>query len=76
MVCVVCVYKQNLKMPKEKSELESEKQTVQWSKEKDKKTNNDLHTTTQKTKDGATRVPLQTGGELRRPGRMSSSSSH
>jgi hypothetical protein len=29
-------------MPKEKSELESEKQTVQWPKEKDKKTNNDL----------------------------------
>ena len=61
MVCVVCVYKQNLKMPKEKSELESEKQTIQWPKEKDKKTNNDLHITTQKTENRATLTLKKTG---------------
>jgi hypothetical protein len=38
-----------------------------WSKggKKDKMTNNNLHNTTQKTKDRATRTPpLKTGGEL------------
>jgi len=32
---------------------------------KDKRTNNDLQSTTQKTKDRATRTPLKTGGEFR-----------
>jgi len=32
---------------------------------KRKRTNNDLQNTIQKTKDGATRTPLKTGGELR-----------
>ena len=39
-----------------------EGQTTQWPKEK--RTNNDLQNTTQKTKDRATRSPLNTGGEL------------
>ena len=34
-------------------------------KKKDKWTNNDLHNTTQETKDRATRTPQNTGGELR-----------
>jgi hypothetical protein len=32
---------------------------------KDKRTNNDLQNITHKTKDGVTRTPLKTGGELR-----------
>ena len=32
---------------------------------KDKRTNNDLQNTTQKTKDRVTRTPLKIGGELR-----------
>ena len=32
--------------------------TIQWSKERDNKTNNDLQNTTQKSKDRATRTPL------------------
>ena len=39
-----------------------EGQTTQWSNEK--RTNNDLQNTTQKTKDRATQSPLNTGGEL------------
>ena len=38
----------------------------------DKRTNNDLQNTTQKTKDRATRTLLNTGGELRFSGRVSS----
>ena len=37
-----------------------EGQTTQWSKEKTKKTNNDILYTTQKTKDRATRTLLKT----------------
>ena len=37
---------------------------------KDKRTNNDLQSTTQKAKDLATRIPLNTEGELRCPGRI------
>ena len=40
-----------------------------------KRTNNDLQSTTQKTKDRATRTPLKTGSELRCSGRESSSCS-
>ena len=32
--------------------------TIQWPKERDNKTNNDLQNTTQKTKDRVTRTPL------------------
>ena len=39
--------------------------------DKRKRTNNDLHNTTQKTKDRATPNPLNTGGELRCSGRTS-----
>jgi hypothetical protein len=38
----------------------------------DKRTNNDLQNTTQKTKNRATRTPLKTGGELLCSGRVSS----
>jgi hypothetical protein len=41
----------------------------------DKRTNNDLQNTTQKTIDRATRTPLKTGGELCCSGRVSSSCS-
>ena len=34
-------------------------------KQENKRTNNDLQNTTQKTKDWSTRTPLKTGGELR-----------
>jgi mannose-6-phosphate isomerase-like protein (cupin superfamily) len=44
-------------------------------KKKDKRTNNDIQNTSQKTKDRTTRIPLKTGGELRFPGRLSSSCS-
>ena len=40
-----------------------------------KRTNNDQQNITQKTKDQATRTPLKTGVELRRPGRVNSSCS-
>jgi hypothetical protein len=33
-------------------------------KKKDKRTNNDSQNTTQKTKDGTTRIPLKSGDEL------------
>ena len=41
----------------------------------DKKTNNHLQNTTEKTKDRATLIQLNTGGELRYSGRVSSSCS-
>ena len=40
-----------------------------------KRTNNDLQNITHKTKDRVTRTPLETGGELRCPGRVGSSCS-
>ena len=42
---------------------------------KRQRTNDDLQNTTQKTKAGATRTPLNTGGELTCSGRASSSCS-
>jgi hypothetical protein len=39
-------------------------QTTQLPKENNKRTNNDLQSTTQKTKDRATRTPLKSGCEL------------
>jgi hypothetical protein len=42
---------------------------------KRKRTNNDLQNTTQKNKDRAKQTPLKTSGELRCPGRVSSSCS-
>ena len=33
--------------------------TTQWQKKKDKRTNNDLHNSTHKTKDRVTRTPLK-----------------
>jgi hypothetical protein len=53
----VCRYQRGNKNP-----LVEERQTIKWSKEK--RTNNDLQNTTQKTKDGAKRTPLSPGGEL------------
>ena len=44
-------------------------------KKTDKRTNNDLQNTTQKTSIRATRTPLKTGGELRCSGRVGSSCS-
>jgi hypothetical protein len=44
-------------------------------KSKDKRTNNDLQNTTQKSKDQATWTPLRTGDELRCSGRVYSSCS-
>jgi hypothetical protein len=35
---------------------------MQWSKENDNSTNNDLQNITQKTKDRAARIPLKCGG--------------
>ena len=46
----------------QKSSIESEGLTMQWSKENDNSTNNDLQNITQKTKDRATRIPLKCGG--------------
>ena len=37
---------------------------------KDKRTNNDLHNITQKTKDRVTRTALKSGGEFGCPGRV------
>jgi hypothetical protein len=51
------------------------KDTIQWPKEIGQKDNYDLQSTTQKTKDWATRTPLKTEGELRFSGRVSSSCS-
>ena len=49
---------------------------MKWQKEKkDKRTNNDLQNTTQKTKNRATRTPRKTGGEPRWSGKVSSSCS-
>ena len=51
---------------------------IKWPKDemaKDKITNNNLQTTTQKTKDRATRMPPKNGGELVCSGRISSSCS-
>jgi hypothetical protein len=50
-------------------------QTIQWLKEKEQKTNDDLQNTAQKTKDCETRDPLKTGSELMCSGRVGSSSS-
>jgi len=50
------------------SEATIEGQTIQW--QTDKMTNNNLPNTTQKTKDRATRTPLNIGGELMCPGRV------
>ena len=44
-------------------------------KERETRTNNNLQNTTQKTKDRATQTPLETEGELRCSGRVSSSCS-
>jgi hypothetical protein len=51
--------KKSLEIPKLYME---EGQTTQWP--KDKRTNNDLQNSTQKTKDRVTRAPLKTRGEL------------
>jgi hypothetical protein len=48
-------------------------QTTQWPKENNKRTNNDLQSTTQKTKDRATRTPLKSGCELSCAGKVCSS---
>ena len=42
---------------------------------KDKRTNNDLHSNTHKTKDRVTRTPLTTGGDRMCSGRVNSSCS-
>jgi len=39
-------------------------ETIQWPTEKVEKDNNELHNTTQKTKDQTTRTLLKTGSEL------------
>jgi hypothetical protein len=48
---------------------------MQWSKDKDQKTNNDLQNTSQKTKDWATQTPLKTRDEHMCSVRLSSSCS-
>jgi len=58
----------------------AKRQTTQWPKDrqhsgqkkKGKKTNNDLQSITQKTKDRVTRTPLKMGAELGCSGRVSS----
>ena len=50
-------------------------QTIQWLKQKEQKTNDDLQNTAQKTKDCETRDPLKTGSELMCFGRVGSSCS-
>ena len=52
-----------------------EEQTTQWPKEKVRKDKQRSTKHTHKTKDGVTRTPLKTGGELRCSGRVSSSCS-
>ena len=52
-----------------------EGQTMLWPKKKEKRTNNDLQNTTQKTTGQATRTPLKSSGEFRCSGRVSSSCS-
>jgi len=65
-----------LKIPKgnQNPQIEDE-QTRQWQKKKDKRSNNDLQNTTQKTKDRGTRTQLKTGGEHMFSGTVSSSCS-
>jgi hypothetical protein len=53
-----------------------EGQTTQWPKEKDKSTSNDIQNIKQKTKDRATRTPLNAGGELRCSGRLAITATH
>jgi hypothetical protein len=57
-----------------RSEDINRRQTMQWPKEKKAEghTNNDLQHISQKTKDWATRTPLNTGVERRWTGRLSS----
>jgi len=52
-----------------------EGQTTQWLKKKYKRENNDLQSTTQKTKDRVKGTPLQTRGELRCSEKVSNSCS-
>ena len=47
------------------------KKNIQYNDQKknDKRTNNDIQNTTQKTNDRSTRIPINTGGELRCSGK-------
>ena len=58
---------QNLENDKRIIRIRESKKDIQDNgvKKKEKRTNNDLQNTTQKTKDRATRIPLKTGGEHR-----------
>jgi hypothetical protein len=53
-----------------------EGQATQWPTEKDKSTNNDIQNIKQKTKDRATRTPLNAGSELRCSGRLIITATH
>jgi hypothetical protein len=66
--------KKSLKIPKGQSETIYRRRT-QWPKEKVQKDKQRSTKHTYKTKDRVTRTPLKTGGELRCPGRVSSSCS-
>jgi hypothetical protein len=61
------VYKTSLKISKRVIRICKSKKDRQHNGQikNDKKTNNNLQTNTQKTKDRATRTPLKTGGEIR-----------
>jgi hypothetical protein len=65
---VQIVQKKSLKIPKGHQRTDN----TMDERNNDKKTNNDLQNTTQKTKDRATRTLLKTGGELRCSGRVRS----
>ena len=70
-------FKKSLKIPKgdNQNPYIEEEQTTQWSKEKVQKDKQRSTKHIHKTKDRVTRTPLQTEGELRCSGRVSSSCS-
>jgi hypothetical protein len=70
--CNIC---QLRKVQRGNQNQQIEGQTIQWPKEKDKRTTNALQNITHKAKDRVTRTPLKTWGEHRCSGRVSSSSS-
>ena len=66
----------SLKIPRGNQDRKSKMDRKQYDKKKmNKRTNNDLQSATQKTKDRATRTPIKTGDEFRCCGRVSSSCS-
>ena len=59
-----------MKIPKGQSETVNRRtDNTMTKRKKDKRTNNDIQNTTQKTNDRSTRIPINTGGELKCSGK-------